>query len=86
MGHHPTNLEKQTYNFDKTQTWHIVQLFNIHKTLKKTKHKEIYFLNLSSFNNLSKMQLKVTRPFGTTKISLQNLESQFGKLKHIHIA
>jgi hypothetical protein len=41
MGHRPTNLENETYNFGKTQTWHIVELFDIHKLLKKTKHKEI---------------------------------------------
>jgi hypothetical protein len=53
MGCHPTNLEDGNYNFNKTQTWHVVELFNFHELLEKKKHKEM-LLKFSSFKNLFK--------------------------------
>jgi hypothetical protein len=62
MGYHPTNLEDGNYNFNKTQTWHVVELFNFHELLEKKKHKEM-LLKFSSFKNLLRMQLQATKPF-----------------------
>lgn len=56
MSCHPTNLEDDSWNFNKTQTWHVVELFDFHELLEKTKHKEM-LPKFSSFKNLLRMQI-----------------------------